>query len=203
MDPAIQNLSIQLADAATRTTASVVADRIRVVKAKRKDAEIIAELEELVSELVRDKAELVHIGQALDEQLVSQRLSGEDVAYITRNVLPVISQLLESGAAGQGDAAKKAKATQDMMGVLKPILSAETVNVLQLLGFNFKRAVGEPLTDLLAQLIMSKARQDPTDQAEVQRLSLEAQIELLRVTQDPDAFDRLVRARAVLHEPSA
>jgi hypothetical protein len=45
-----------------------------------------------------------------------------------------------------------------MMEIIKPLLSVETLTVLQLLGFNFKQAIGEPLTELVAGLIAAKAR---------------------------------------------
>lgn len=41
--------------------------------------------------------------------------------------------------------------------VMKPLLSVETVNVLLLLGFNFRRAIGEPLTALMEGMILSRS----------------------------------------------
>ena len=40
--------------------------------------------------------------------------------------------------------------------MIKPILSKETFNILQILGFNFKKAIGEPMTEWIASLIKSK-----------------------------------------------
>lgn len=64
--------------------------------------------------------------------------------------MPVLQRLIKES----GDDA----AAQKTMDLLKPVLSVETLTVLQLLGFNFKRAIGEPLTELLNQKIMSLAR---------------------------------------------
>jgi hypothetical protein len=36
------------------------------------------------------------------------------------------------------------------------------VTVLQLVGFNFRKAIGEPLTELIARLILAKAQEDPS-----------------------------------------
>ena len=39
---------------------------------------------------------------------------------------------------------------------IKSLLSVETLTIMQLLGFNYKRAIGEPLTLLLQKTIESK-----------------------------------------------
>ncbi len=157
MDPEFQALGVQLADAAVRNTASAVADKIRAVKARKRTDETIAELEEIVNGLLTDKSELVRIAKAYEEELVSQRISESDVEYLTDNLVPILTELAESATTEQqGDAAS----TQRMIDTLTPILSIETVTILQLIGFNFKKAVGEPLTDLVAKLISSRAQVD-------------------------------------------
>ncbi|MFH4338650.1 hypothetical protein WAJ35_25055, partial [Acinetobacter baumannii] len=42
------------------------------------------------------------------------------------------------------------------LDMIKPLLSKEMFNILQLLGFNFKQAIGEPLTVLIRGMISSK-----------------------------------------------
>lgn len=100
--------------------------------------------------MVADKAELVRIAQAYEEEFVAQRLSPENVEYIIGSVVPVLERLV----AESGDET----AVQKMMDLLQPVLSVETLTVLQLVGFNFKRAIGEPLTEVLHQRIMLLAK---------------------------------------------
>ena len=54
---------------------------------------------------------------------------------------------------------------------------------MQLLGFNYKRAIGEPLTVLLQKTIESKI---PADSSEAQRANLLA----LEIIKDPEASKR-------------
>jgi hypothetical protein len=150
MDPELTQLSLQLANTAVRNSASAVAERINSARSRRRDQETIAELEEIVNELVADKAELVRIAQAYEEEFVAQRLSSENVEYIIGSVVPVLNRLV----AESGDET----AVQKMMDLLQPVLSVETLTVLQLVGFNFKRAIGEPLTEVLHQRIMLLAK---------------------------------------------
>lgn len=155
MDPELTALGLQLANTAVRNSATAVAERISAARTRKRDQETIAELEEIVNELVADKAELIRIAQAYEEEFVTQRLSPEHVECIIRTVVPVLERLM----AESGDEAT----VQKMMELLQPILSVETLTVLQLVGFNFKRAIGEPLTEVLHQRIMllAKTAQQP------------------------------------------
>ena len=146
MNPEMTQLSLQLANTAVRNSATAVAERISSARTRKRDQETIAELEEIVNELVADKAELVRIAQAYEEEFVAQRLSPENVQYIIGSVVPVLNRLVAES--GDEDSVQK------MMDLLEPVLSVETLTVLQLVGFNFKRAIGEPLTEVLHQRIM-------------------------------------------------
>jgi hypothetical protein len=93
---------------------------------------------------------LVRIANAYEDELVAQRLTADDITYISENLVPILKQLAASTTpeAVRADAALEA---------LRTLLSVETVTVLQLVGFNFRRAIGEPLTDLVAGFISARA----------------------------------------------
>lgn len=184
LDPELQSLAVQLADNTIRNTAGLVADRIASARNRRRDAETIAELENIINELIDDKNELVRIAQAFEQQLVAQQLSPENVGYITSNVIPVISRLAE--LSGSTDTAT----IDQMRDLVKPILSVETLTIMQLMGFNFRRAIGEPLTELLSRLILAQSP-DPGRAAELQVLNARREIALFEVAKDPQALERL------------
>ena len=75
MDSDLQNLVVQLADAALRNSAGAIADRITSAKARRRNEETIAELENVVDALQSDKNELLRIARAFEEEMVAQRIS--------------------------------------------------------------------------------------------------------------------------------
>lgn len=154
VDPQLQALGVQLADAALRNGAGAITTRIGASKAKKREQETIAELEEIVGELLADKNELVRIAQAYEQELVAQRISEDDIEYISTNFVPLLKQVLEkTGPRGTSG--------QEIIDLLQPILSVETVTVLQLIGFNFRKGIGEPLTELVSRAILSKAAPDP------------------------------------------
>lgn len=187
MEPELQLLGVRLAEAAVRNTATSVADRIALVTSKKRDRETVAELEQIINDLQADKNELVRIARAFEDELVAQRISASDLEYITGHIVPVITQLMESAATDDAGNA------QEILDLVEPILSVETVTVLQLLGFNFRKAIGEPLTELVSRLILAKADASPEAAIELQRLSVARDLAYLEIAKDADAHARLAR----------
>ena len=102
--------------------------------------------------------------------------------YITQTLLPAVEELIRKGA-GDDDAA-------EMIDPIKSVLSAEMLTVLQLIGFNYKQAIGEPLTALVQNLILSQVQQADV-RAQLEVLSAQTNVLALQVAQDPDATRRL------------
>ena len=140
-------LGVKLTEVATRNGAALITDRIRTAKAKKESKEIINELEEIISDLLSDKAEIQRIAQAYEQELVSQKITEEDIRYITDNLLPLFTEFIP-------DKDKK------QIEQLKKILSIETLTIMQLIGFNYKHAIGEPLTLLCRKYIESNIPMD-------------------------------------------
>jgi len=186
MDQDLQALAIRLAESVVRNTAGAIADRVNTIKTNRNAAQQVAELEQIVNDLISDKTELVRIAQAYENELVAQRISADDVEYITTHLVPVIKKLVES-APDSGQSTQ----SSEMMDLLEPILSVETVTVLQLLGFNFRSAIGQPLTNLVSNAILAKTPQAGDSAAVKERLALQREILFYEVAKDPEAFARL------------
>jgi hypothetical protein len=190
----IADLGVRLGEAGIRNTAGVVYDKIRTVKAKNNAQETIHELEEIISNLIFDKDELIGIAQTYKQEFVAQQISKEDIEYITSSFIPVLKNLIEQTSSGENSAA--AANIEKAIDVLTPLLSVEMLTVLQLVGLNFKKAIGEPLTLLLQKFITSKVPVEPQSTAEYNKLVMTFNIELLKVAQDQDATDRWERLKS-------
>src|SRR5258708_26929781 len=81
----VTDLGIRLGEAGIRNTAVVVYDKIRAVKAKNNAQETTHELEEIISNLIFDKDELIGIAPAYKQELVAQQISQENIEYITKS----------------------------------------------------------------------------------------------------------------------
>lgn len=177
----IAELGTQLAATAARNTAAAIVDKISATKAARSAADQIGQLEQIITELIADKNELTRIAQAYQQELVAQQLTPGDVKYIADTIVPILEDIVDGmGAQGQGPAMKA------QLQTLKPLLSAETVTVLQLLGFNFRQGVGIPLTNRLRDLI--EGGDDSSGAVQVEGLRL--QRAAMELATDPAAYAR-------------
>lgn len=154
MDPALQSLGAELSQVALSNAASAIADKIRAVKARKQDQETIAELEEIVNDLLEDKSKLMRIALAYEQELVAQQISEDDIKYISEQLVPLLRLMMASST---GTPNSNSASSDEMIDVISPLLSVEVVTILQLLGFNFRKAIGEPLTELVAEFISSKS----------------------------------------------
>lgn len=190
-------LTANFAAVIVKNSASAVFDKIRAIKAGKNDQEKISQLEQLVYALIDDKSELIGIAQAYKEELVAQQISDDDLRYIIDNVVPALKGLADQAVADAKDpqAAAQAMQMRDAIKSLEPLLSVHTLRILQLLGFNYKRAVGEPLTFLTQRLITARVPLGPQDLAEINRLTTAFSTELAKVAQDEAATDRWERLR--------
>jgi len=143
----IAQLSASLIEVTARNGASIVSDKIRTAKANKVHKETISELEEIIYDLLNDKAEIQRIAQAYEQELVAQKITKDDIKYITNNLLPILSDLIP-------------EESREQMEQLKKILSIEALTIMQLIGFNYKKAIGEPLTLVLQKMIESKIPAD-------------------------------------------
>jgi hypothetical protein len=65
------------------------------------------------------------------------------------------------------------------------------LTVLQLVGFNFKAAIGEPLTLAVQRLILAAVPIPDEASAATAQLQLRREVAMLEVIKDPDAAQRL------------
>ena len=143
----VAQLGADLISVTARNGASIISDKIRTAKTNKEYKETISELEEIIYDLLNDKVEVQRIAQAYEQELVVQKITEEDIKYITDNLIPILSSLLP-------------KENREQLEQLKKLLSVETLTIMQLIGFNYKQAIGEPLTLLLRKIIESKIPMD-------------------------------------------
>lgn len=181
MDPEMMQMTARLAELALRNSASAVFEKIKTSKAKKSDTETIAELTDIIQELIDEKQELELISQAFERELATQKLSENDIKFVGETVLPVIKEFASKGEDDNQDLLQS-------IDMIEPLISQNTLQVLQILGFNFKKAIGEPFTELLRKKIQSLH----VESSESLIISTaERDTEFYKVLQDSEAFDRL------------
>lgn len=184
-NPELLQASTQLGKYVTQQSTMAIRDKIRVFKESKNDKELVNVLEESVQQLLAEKNDLIQIAQVYDEQIVAQKISEEDIEYITKNIIPLLERLLD-----EGDDPEKAQQNRQNLETFKPLLSKETFNIFQLLGFNYKRALGEPLTELVNGLITSQQPNSRDSSLELQKLQHEHEIQYFKMINDEKAYQR-------------
>ncbi|MFV8292376.1 hypothetical protein ACN2A0_09835 [Aerococcus viridans] len=158
MDPYISNTLVDLAtrtgEVMLRNTAEGISNKIKQTKAKRNDEETIKIMEEIISNLQDDRMELNRIIQEYEEEISMQKISDENIDYITENIIPKLTELFENDPSNTNS-----EELIQTIESIEPLMSKETFTILQLLGFNFKEAIGIPLTNLLRSAISQNINQ--------------------------------------------
>ena len=180
MDPTVLELISQLTIIAGRNVTSAISERIKTVRASRKSEEVVSSLEDIINELLDDKAQLTRVAQGLRDQLVAQQISEEDITFIVNTLVPAIEQIAET--TGQ-------PLPENILNAVKTLLEPEMFKVLQLLGFDFRNAIGKPLTDLLQKVILQSEEEKGSNNA-LQLAGLRNQTTVAEVSKDPEAFKR-------------
>ena len=192
LNPELAAMGARLAELGARGTVTGIRARIATGKAAKRDRETIELLEEIVDELISQRTEILGIAQAFENELIAERISDDDIAFVTTQLVPKVEGLL--GFAGSD------VDPEEVRKVLELLVSKETVKILQVLGFNFREAIGRPLTDLFARLINTQSPIQPDEPEAVHRLQLESQITLAKLALDPAAYERFT---ALLGQRSA
>ena len=147
-------LGKSLAELVVKGTATAITNKIKAIKNEKNVEKIRGTYDEIVNELLNEREEAVRIAQAYKAELDRVVISDEDITHLHNTVARILELLKtnEINTIGNSEIAKQIE-TYDQ---IKELISVDTLKTIQLLGFNFKSAIGEPLTLMLRNLILSK-----------------------------------------------
>lgn len=169
-----------LAEITARNTIGIVSDKIKAAKTGRNKDKTINELEEIINSLINDKIELERISKTLENELVSQQISDDDIDFIVKSVVPLAKELT-----------KDDEKQQEYIGYVEKLLSKESLQVMQLIGFNYREAIGRPLTDLCANAIRKLST--GSNESETAIATVQNQTALAQLSGNSEAYNRFVK----------
>ena len=136
-------LGASLAELAVKGTATAVSTKIKAIR------------DEKNTDKVRDEA--IRIAQSYKSELEKVVISDEDIQHLhntVSNILEIIKSIQIANALPKGeDEIAKVKSQVESYEQIKELISVDTLKTMQLLGFNYKAAIGEPLTEICANAI--------------------------------------------------
>ncbi len=138
-------MGVSLTELAVKGTATAVNNKIKAVKDEKNTEKIRNTYDEIISELLSERDEAVRIAQAYKTELERIVISDEDISHLNATATRLL------------DLIKSFSPNTNIEGfeAIKDLISVDTLKTMQLLGFNYKAAIGEPLTTLCANAISS------------------------------------------------
>ncbi|MBC1500993.1 hypothetical protein HB943_10270 [Listeria weihenstephanensis] len=139
MDEMLLQAGVRLVETASRNTIGIVSDKIKAIKLNGDIKEQQVAYEEIINALLRDKQDLERVAQEYKSEYEKITISDKDIEHLHSTVTTVLN--LFSGAD------EKLKANE---ATIKGLVNKDTLKTMQLLGFNYREAIGEPLTAICA-----------------------------------------------------
>ncbi|MGM0139111.1 hypothetical protein IGI65_001562 [Enterococcus sp. DIV0755b] len=153
MDTALIGLGVSLADVLSRNTVDYVGDKIRLAKEKKDLQSRSVAYEEIINQLLEDKNNSILLATKYKEAYEQVTISDEDIEYLQKTLRGAIKILFAFSP--QTDEVKFS------IDTLIELLNKDTLKTMQLLGFNYREAIGQPLTEVCSQAIKEKLKVVP------------------------------------------
>ena len=134
-----------LAELAVKGTASAVSKKIRAIKDVKDAEKLRTTYDSIVNEVIQEREDAVRIAQAYKAELDRIIISDEDIQHLHATISRILDLVKQFSP----------ETPIENLETFKDLVSADTLKTMQLLGFNYKAAIGEPLTKLCADAISS------------------------------------------------
>lgn len=153
------SLGISLGELAFEGTATAISNKIKVLKDEKNSEKLRNSYDDIINELLSERDEAVRIAQSYKQELKKIVISDEDIQHLHNTVsriLEIVKAIQLANALTKGEEeVKKVQSQVESYNQLKELISVDTLKTMQLLGFNYKAAIGEPLTEICANAISS------------------------------------------------
>ena len=162
------DMGVSLAELAVKGTVSTVSKKIRAAKEIKEVEKLRSTYDEIVNEILLEREEAVRIAQAYKSELDRIIISDEDIEHLHNTVARLLEiikafQLVSAMAKGEEEI-EKVKKQVESYEQIKELISVDTLKTMQLLGFNYKAAIGEPLTQICANAISNLVQKQKQNQ---------------------------------------
>ena len=137
-------MGMSLATLAVKGTASMVHKKMEAAKAIKDTETLRNTYDELLNEVINEREEAVAIAQAYKSELDRIEISDSDIKHLHSTIAKVMEIL---------NGMSEEKLPMEELNQLKDLISVDALKTMQLLGFNYKNAIGEPLTEICASKI--------------------------------------------------
>lgn len=177
------SLGVSLAELAVKRTATAVSSKIRAIKEEKNTDKIRNTYDEIINELLNEREEAVRIAQAYKSELEKVVISDEDIQHLHNTVSRILEIIKNTQIAAaekiSPETVEAVKSQVESYEQIKELISVDTLKTMQLIGFNYKSAIGEPLTLMLKNFILSKVT-EPDALKFIEKMVTPEMVEILK-----------------------
>lgn len=157
MQTVILELAKQLANLTAKGTVSGIQTKISSMKNESNIDTLKKDYNELIDQLISERAEAIRIARSYKDELEKVEISDDDITHLHNTIEKTLDILKETIVVENNDNNREVMKQISAFEQIKNLISVDTLKTMQLLGFNFKIAIGEPLTNMLKNFINSKS----------------------------------------------
>lgn len=143
LSQAIASVGSELAILAAKGTVSAVSNKLKQIRGKKDRDTMANEYEEVISELIQERNEAIAIAQSYQAELGRYQISDEDIEHLQRTAQTALDIMQKMTPEADLSAFKQ----------FKELISVDTLKAMQLLGFDYRAGIGDPLTEACASAI--------------------------------------------------
>ncbi|MDK6666096.1 hypothetical protein BHU41_00585 [Lactobacillus crispatus] len=192
MKEVMAGLATQLAALIGNETVTAVNSKIAAMKTEKDIGKVKQNYENILNGLLNERAEALRIAQAYRDELEKVEISDEDIEHL-HNTVERLIEIIKNFLIKQNNGEDNQEIQEQISSFeqIKELISVDTLKTMQLLGFNYKQAIGDPLTMILRNFILSKV---PTsDNTEViHKMITPEMVEILKNKNAYDNFKELI-----------
>lgn len=129
----LAEMGISLSTMAVKGTVSAVNTKIKAIKMEKDLESVKNKYDEIINELLSEREEAVRIAQAYKSELEKIDISDNDIAHLhntVKNILEILKVI-------------SPQTPVKTYEQFQQLINVDTLKAMQLLGFNYKAAIGD------------------------------------------------------------
>src|SRR5699024_8427718 len=123
-------------------------DLINTYKNNKDNDKLIQIYETIFNDLIDENTQLKNISMNYRNEINQIYLSDQDIKYLQETATRVLNLFLPENEP------ENSQSRDDILKFIE-LIQVDTLRTMQLLGFNYREAIGKPLTDLVANSIQN------------------------------------------------
>lgn len=148
MEEQLVKLAATFLETAGRHTYDWVSTKKEQAKGNKNQAEQQVIYEEIINGLLQDKMELESVTREYKSLYENITISDNDIEYLQETIQQAVKIL--------NTMSPELEKQRDTIDTFIQLINKDTLKTMQLLGFNYKEAIGIPLTEVCATKIHTK-----------------------------------------------